>query len=379
MTNHLERLQEAIADRYVIEREIGHGGMAIVYVAHDIRHDRAVAVKVLRPELGVLLGAERFLREIKVVARLQHPHILPVHDSGEVSGALYYVMPYVEGESLRDRLRREKQLPVAEAVRIACEVADALDLAHRRGVIHRDIKPANILLVEGHAVVADFGIARAVHAAGGEMWETLTDSGVALGTPAYMSPEQAVGEASLDARADIYSLGCVLYEMLTGEVPFVGPDGAVALARRFTDEPPSVRAVRPSVPPGIDATVRTALARVPADRFATARELMSALTDSAPRGSLPRGMRIRHRLTTPVLLGGAGALTAAGLLALWWAAPFGAASRTGPAERTVATAPAESAALPGTPPPRPAESAMARASAAPGPLAPPRADSAPRP
>ncbi len=219
MPDLLDRLKTALADRYAIEQEIGAGGMATVYLAEDLKLHRKVAVKVLRPELAAALGPERFLREIEIAAKLHHPHILALHDSGEVDGFLYYVMPYVDGESLRDRLNREKQLPVEDALQIAREVADALGSAHRHDVIHRDIKPENILLEEGHAVVADFGIARAIHAAGGEQ---LTETGLAVGTPAYMSPEQAMGSKELDGRSDLYSLGCVLYEMLAGQPPFTG-------------------------------------------------------------------------------------------------------------------------------------------------------------
>ncbi len=221
------RLSTALADRYRIEREIGSGGMATVYLAKDLKHDRDVAVKVLRPELAAALGPERFLREIKIAARLHHPHILALHDSGEADGFLYYVMPYVEGESLRDRLNREKQLPVEDALQIAREVADALGSAHRHDVLHRDIKPENILLEEGHAVVADFGIARAISAAGGEHF---TATGMSVGTPVYMSPEQAMAEKDLTNRSDIYSLGSVLYEMLTGEPPHIGGSGHASLA-----------------------------------------------------------------------------------------------------------------------------------------------------
>jgi serine/threonine-protein kinase len=343
----LQRLRHAVADRYLIEREIGRGGIANVYLAYDVRHERQVAVKVLRPEVGMLLGSERFLREIRVVARLSHPHILPVHDSGEADGALYYVMPYVDGDSLRDRLRREHRLPVPDAVRIACEVADALDLAHRRGVIHRDIKPGNILLVDGHAMVADFGIARAVHAAGGEMWETITDSGVALGTPAYMSPEQTVGSAELDARADIYSLGCVLYEMLVGTAPFVGPGGEVFLARRFTEDAPRARDARPDVPREVDEALARALARAPDDRFETARALMHAL--STPGASAHAGTRVGSRARRTVWLGSAGALGAAAL-ALWMTMREGDA----PATRAgLGALPARPATPPPAPPPAP--------------------------
>jgi len=332
VNNVLDRLQSEIADRYVIQREVGRGGMAIVYLAHDVRHDRAVAVKVLRPELGVLLGAERFLREIRVVARLHHPHILPVHDSGEVDGALYYVMPFVEGASLRDRLRKEHWLPITEAARIACDVAGALDLAHRRGVVHRDIKPGNILFVDGHAVVADFGIARAVHAAGGEMWETITDSGVALGTPAYMSPEQSVGAATLDARADIYSLGCVLYEMLVGEPPFIGPGGEVLVTKRFAEDAPLVSVARPDAPSEVDRAVARALARNAGDRFATAREFMDALAPVATTGqTIAQNVAYRPSRTPiarPAALAVASIMVAAAAMFVWLSARPGSEAPT---------------------------------------------------
>ena len=249
-----ERMRAALADRYRIERELGEGGMATVYLAPDVKHDRKVALKVLRPELAAVLGAERFLREITTTANLRHPHILPLYDSGSAPGdggaeILFYVMPYVEGESLRDRLSREKQLPLDDALRIAREVADALSYAHGRGVIHRDIKPENILLESGHAVVADFGIARAVDAAGGDR---LTETGMAIGTPTYMSPEQAAGERDLDGRSDLYSLGCVLYEMLAGEPPITGPSVAAVLARKSVDVPLELRRLRSAVPASVE-------------------------------------------------------------------------------------------------------------------------------
>ena len=252
--------------------------MATVYLAQDIRHRRRVAIKVLQPELAAVLGAERFLREIEIAARLSHPHILPLHDSGEVDGHLFYVMPYVEGESLRDRLQREQQLPVDEAVRLAQQVASALDYAHRRDVVHRDIKPENILLQEGHALVADFGIALAVSAAGGER---LTGTGLSLGTPYYMSPEQAMGERNIDARSDIYALGCVLYEMLAGEPPFTGPSAQAVVARILTEQPRSLRTIRDSVPTPLDRVVIRALARLPADRYATAARFSEELGRAA--------------------------------------------------------------------------------------------------
>src|SRR6266513_1619979 len=232
--NETIRLTAALAGRYAIERELGAGGMATVYLARDLKHDRDVAVKVLRPELAAAVGADRFLAEIKTTANLQHPHILPLHDSGEANGSLFYVMPFVQGESLRDRLVREQQLPIDDAVRIAREVADALAYAHEHGVIHRDIKPENILLQGGHALVADFGIALAIQQAGGQR---MTQTGMSLGTPQYMSPEQATGERTIDARSDIYALGTVTYEMLAGEPPFVGPTTQATIARLMTEAP----------------------------------------------------------------------------------------------------------------------------------------------
>ena len=272
------RLAAALADRYRIERELGQGGMATVYLAHDVRHDRKVALKVLRPELSAILGAERFLAEIKTTANLQHPHILSLFDSGEADGLVFYVMPYVEGESLRDRLTREKQLPVEDAVRIAREVADALDYAHGHGVIHRDIKPENILLHGGHAQVADFGIALAASRSDGGA--RMTETGMSLGTPYYMSPEQAMGEREITARSDVYALGCVLYEMLTGEPPFTGPTAQAIIARVMTEEPRSLTLQRRTIPPHVEAAAVTALAKLPADRFATARAFAEALSEA---------------------------------------------------------------------------------------------------
>jgi serine/threonine-protein kinase len=269
------RLTLALATRYAIERELGQGGMATVYLARDLRHDRKVALKVLRPELAAVIGAERFLQEIRVTANLQHPHILPLHDSGEADGFLYYVMPYVEGESLRDRLNRELHLPVDEAVRAVTQVAAALHYAHGRGVIHRDIKPENILLTSGAAVVADFGIARAVTEAGGGR---LTETGISLGTPQYMSPEQATADRELDGRSDVYALGCVLYEMLAGEPPFAGPTAQSVIAKVLTETPRPVRVARPAAPRHVEAAIHTALAKLPADRFRTAAEFAVALT-----------------------------------------------------------------------------------------------------
>src|SRR5213082_4022953 len=264
MAELLARLRGVLADRYAIDRELGHGGAATVYLAQDLKHGRRVAIKVLRPELAAALGAERFLREIEIAARLTHPHILPLHDSGEAGGFLYYVMPFIEGESLRDRLKREPQLPVEEAVRIAREVATALSHAHSHDVVHRDIKPENILVSGGEAVVADFGIARAIVAAGAE---TLTDTGLAVGTPGYMSPEQAMAQQHVDGRADTYALGCVLYEMLAGHPPFLGTTAQEILARHSLDAVPPLRTIRPELPPALEHAVRKALAKAPADRW----------------------------------------------------------------------------------------------------------------
>jgi serine/threonine protein kinase/Flp pilus assembly protein TadD len=273
-------LEAALGERYVIERELGRGGMATVHLAQDRKHGRPVALKVLRPELAASLGPERFLREIRLAAGLQHPHILPIFDSGEAPAGgtgvvrLWYTMPYVEGPSLRDRLREQAPLPIEEAVRIVREVALALDHAHRRGVVHRDIKPENILLSEGQALVADFGIARALGAM--TEGETLTQVGIALGTPAYMSPEQSAGDAT-DARSDLYSLGCVLYELLAGTPPFIGPTAQAITVKRFTEPAPAVRAARPEVPIELDRIVARTLEREPAARFASMAELAYAL------------------------------------------------------------------------------------------------------
>src|SRR6188508_7002 len=275
MTTPSSRISGALSSRYRLEQEIGAGGMATVYLAEDIRHDRRVALKVLRPELAAVIGAERFLAEIKLTANLQHPHILPLFDSGEADSFLFYVMPFVEGESLRDRLNREKQLPVDEAIRLAGEVASALDYAHRHGVVHRDIKPENILLHDGRALVADFGIALAASKAASTR---MTETGMSLGTPHYMSPEQAMGEREITARSDVYALGCVTYEMLTGDPPFTGPTAQAIVAKVMTAEPASITSLRKSVPDALDDAVMTALQKLPADRFATAAEFASALT-----------------------------------------------------------------------------------------------------
>jgi serine/threonine protein kinase/Flp pilus assembly protein TadD len=272
----LARLEQALSDKYDIERELGRGGMATVYLAHDRKHDRAVALKVLHTELASAVGPDRFLREIKVVARLNHPHILPLHDSGEAGGFLYYVMPYVEGESLRSRLNRDHKLPLDEALRLARAVAGALDYAHRQKVVHRDIKPENIMLHEGEAMVMDFGIAKAVSvASGGEA--TLTQTGMMVGTPAYVSPEQALGEGEIDGRSDQYSLACMLYEVLSGTRAFTGASAQAVLSKRFSDAVPSLRKIDPSVPEEIDSAVTKALSKDPRERFDTSGEFAKAL------------------------------------------------------------------------------------------------------
>jgi hypothetical protein len=286
--DQLDRLRIALADRYHLDREIGRGGMATVYLAHDQSHGRTVAIKVLRSDVGAALGSERFQREIQIEARLQHPHILPLYDSGTAEGLLYYVMPYVEGESLRERIRHEKQLSVDEAIRIAREVADALEYAHKHGVVHRDIKPGNILLSGGHAIVADFGIAKAISAAEPE---SLTASGIAIGTPEYMSPEQGSGATDVDHRTDIYAVGCVLYEMLAGAPPFTGRTAQTVLARHRHEPPPPLGVVRPNLAPEIGQAVERALAKIPADRFPTAAAFAASLgpgpTTTKKRPSTP--------------------------------------------------------------------------------------------
>jgi serine/threonine-protein kinase len=291
-----ERLKSALADRYCIEREIGAGGMATVYLAEDLKHRRKVAVKVLSPDLAEALGAERFLREIETVANLTHPHILPLFDSGEAEGFLYYVMPFLEGESLRDRLTREKQLPVDDAVQITREVAGALAYAHERGVIHRDVKPANILIEAGHAVLADFGVAQAVAKVGEAR---ITQTGVSLGTPSYMSPEQATVERELDGRTDQYALACVLYEMLAGQPPFTGPTGDSVIRQHLTTEPTPVTVIRPAISASVAAALRKALAKTPADRFGTIAELSLALSESTPEA--PRA-EVGRRIRSPSVL-----------------------------------------------------------------------------
>jgi eukaryotic-like serine/threonine-protein kinase len=298
------RLATALAERYRIERELGQGGMATVYLARDLRHKREVAIKVLRPELAAALGPERFLREIETTANLRHPSILPLYDSGEAGGFLFYVMPFVEGESLRDCLTRDKQLPVDTALQIAREAADALGYAHARGVIHRDIKPENILLESGHAVVADFGIAKAVSAAEGG---SLTQTGLAVGTPAYMSPEQVLADTTLDGRSDLYSLGCVLFEMLTGEPPFAAATPQRTIARRLTEPPPMPAARRPEIGAQLSDAIQRALATDPADRPATAAEFVESLAQPVP---------VNFRSGVTATFARAGAPRAAGLVVL---------------------------------------------------------------
>ena len=278
MTDPFDRLKAALADRYPIERELGQGGMAIVFLAHDLRHDRDVALKILRPELAAEIGPNRFLREIKFAARLTHPHILPLYDSGEAGDFLFYVMPYVDGESLRDGLNRERQLPLDHVVNIARQVGGALDYAHRSEVVHRDIKPENIMLQDGVALVADFGIGKALSAAADT--GALTRTGTAVGTPAYMSPEQASGETEVDGRSDIYSLACVIYEMLGGEPPFTGPTVQAVITKRLVDTAPHVRALR-DVPEPMDEAICKALARERVDRFSTAAMFAEALAAGA--------------------------------------------------------------------------------------------------
>ncbi len=300
MASSGDLLTSALAGRYRIERELGAGGMATVYLAHDLKHHRSVAIKVLRPELAAAMGPERFLREIEIVAGLTHPHIVPLFDSGDAAGQLFYVMPFVAGESLRARLEREKQLPIAEAMRLTVEVADALGAAHLLGIVHRDIKPENILLEGGHAVVTDFGIARAISVAGGDR---ITETGIAVGTPAYMSPEQSAGEGDLDGRSDVYSLACVAYEMLIGHPPFLGSSALEVLARHTADAVPPLRTVRESVPEGVEHAITRALAKLPADRYATAQEFAVALGEEDRR----QQAQARHERRARTLIGVASA------------------------------------------------------------------------
>ncbi len=309
MTASRERFTAALADRYRIERELGQGGMATVYLAQDLKHDRHVAIKVLRPELAAAIGAERFLAEIRTTANLQHPNLLPLFDSGSADGLLYYVMPYIEGETLRARIERERQLPVEETLRLLGLLAAALDYAHGRGVIHRDLKPENILLQSGQPVIADFGIALAVAQAGGTR---ITESGLSLGTPHYMSPEQAAGDRALDARSDQYALGAVAYEMLTGEPPHTGATAQAIIARLMTESPRSIRSIRPAVPPAMDAAILRALAKAPADRFpgcgafVAAASATAKASDTSPdaRRFGQRALAIAGGLLLVALIGG---------------------------------------------------------------------------
>jgi tetratricopeptide (TPR) repeat protein len=339
MQDLILRLQAALAERYRIERKLGAGGMAVVYRVHDIRHDRPVALKVFHPELAALLG-ERFLLEIRVAARLSHPHILTVHDSGEVAsgeagaGFLWYTMPVVDGESLRQRLLREGQLPVDEAVRIARSAADALDFAHANGIVHRDIKPENILLFAGEPMIADFGIALAL---GRIDQARLTQTGFSLGTPAYMSPEQAFSDPHLDGRTDIYSLGCVLYEMLAGEPPYTGPTPQAIVAKRLSEPPPRLRTVR-EVPEALEQAIHTALARNPADRFPRARDFSRALAEATGPVTEAAAPARRTRFSL--------SKTTKGLAALLLLAMAAAASWIALVRRPPPTAPTQLAVLP---------------------------------
>jgi formylglycine-generating enzyme required for sulfatase activity/tRNA A-37 threonylcarbamoyl transferase component Bud32 len=314
MTDDLKTLQEALSGDYTVERELGRGGMATVYLATDIRHDRRVAVKVFRSEFAAAIGHERFLREIRTTAQLTNAHILPLLDSGEAAGFLYYVMPYIEGESLQDRIDRQSQLPVDDAISITSDVAAALAYAHSRGVIHRDVKPANIMLSSGEAIVMDFGIARAV---AGEHEETLTSTGLTVGTPAYMSPEQSTGER-VDARTDIYSLGSVTYEMLAGEPPYTGANPQAVIAKRLSEDPPRISVIR-EIPAHVEAAIRKALARAPADRWARVSDYAEALrgertTQSSVVPPVPPNARARMR--TAIVSGAAViVITAVALLA----------------------------------------------------------------
>jgi dipeptidyl aminopeptidase/acylaminoacyl peptidase len=320
----LEQLRSSLADRYRIERELGAGGMATVYLAEDLKHDRKVAIKVLKPELAAVLGAERFIVEIKTTASLQHPHILPLFDSGTADGQLFYVMPYIQGETIREKLNRETQFAVDEAVRIAREVADALDYAHRHGVIHRDIKPENILLHDGRAMVMDFGIALAVSAAAGGR---MTETGLSLGTPHYMSPEQATAEREITARSDVYSLASVLYEMLTGDPPFTGSSAQAVIMKIITEQPAPVTTRRRSVPPNVAAAVARALEKLPADRPSSAREFADALQNptftwagyaaTTPTAAVGSGRRASPSARAALV--GGGALALLGIAAGVWA------------------------------------------------------------
>lgn len=321
MTEPFAELNAALAEHYVIDRELGRGGMALVYLARDVKHERFVALKTLRPEIAIALGRERFLREIKLAARLQHPNILAVYDSGDAAGTLYYVMPFVEGESLRERLDREPQLPLDDALQITREVADALAYAHDHDVVHRDIKPENIMLSGGHAIVTDFGIARAVSAAGGDK---LTETGLAIGTPAYMPPEQSAGTGKVDRRSDIYSLACVLYETLAGQPPFTGPTAQAIMARHSLDSVPRLKVVREAIPDDVEVVIERALEKVPADRYQTAVQFRDALS-SASTGRVSRVTKHRPSLFGPLRRRRSVAIAAGVVLlaAIAWAAGLG--------------------------------------------------------
>ncbi|MGK2962825.1 MAG: protein kinase domain-containing protein [Gemmatimonadaceae bacterium] len=337
MTELLEKLKAALSDRYDVERELGQGGMATVFLARDVRHERKVAVKVLHEDLGAALGAERFRREIQIATSLTHPHILTLYDSGEAADSLFYVMPFIEGESLRQRIDREKMLPIDQALKITQEVASALDYAHRKGVIHRDIKPENILLEDGHAIVADFGIARAVSTMG-DAGGALTKTGMSLGTPTYMSPEQSFAEKDIDGRSDMYSLACVLYEMLTGQPPFTGSNAQAVMAKHSMAEVPSMQIVRATIPDEVEDVVQKALAKSPADRFATVKEFADelqecvidyhtttrrAVTDRRTGVRVPPGRRAADQPTPawwrrPAVLGAVAALVIIVAGSTWW-------------------------------------------------------------
>jgi serine/threonine-protein kinase len=339
-SDQLDRLQAALADRYEVLDQVGQGGMATVYLARDIKHERNVALKVLRPELSASLGAERFLREIRVAANLQHPNILALYDSGDADGALYYVMPFVEGESLRDRLDRETQLTIPDALKIIREVSEALSYAHSQGVIHRDIKPENIMLMGEHALVADFGIARAVEEAGEDK---LTQSGMSIGTPLYMSPEQATGVERLDGRSDIYSLGCMLYELLTGEPPYQGANAVALLAKHSMEAIPSSKVLRNTIPDEVDAAIGKAMAKVPADRFQTALQLAEALGTvehrmsaglpiqiTAPIPAQPAPALPKRKTPSPMLMvAGGGLVLVVAAIAAWQLGLFGGGGSDG--------------------------------------------------
>jgi serine/threonine-protein kinase len=335
----LERLTDALADRYRIEREVGAGGMATVYLAQDLKHDRRVALKVLKPDLTAVLGHDRFPREIRIVAQLQHPHILPLHDSGETAGFLYYVMPFVEGESLRGRIEREGPLPVGEALRILREVVDALAAAHARGIVHRDIKPDNVMLSGRHAVVTDFGVAKAVSEAGKDK---LTTVGLAVGTPHYMAPEQAMGESQIDHRVDIYAAGVLGWEMLAGRPPFGGRTAQQVLSAHVLETPPDIRTVRPEVPEAVAGLLAHCMAKDPADRPQDAEAMLAVLetvastpsggttpTHTRPIRALQPGAASRRRWIAVA----AAAVVAAGAAAAWFLADRGGDSGTGRIER----------------------------------------------